>query len=116
MPIIRTDRLKIDVIVPQAALTVGSYCNQQKCAHYFAINYPDLTYVHASLPMLRGCITSGEEWSFFIFKGPKDALKAEFHYSYQFNLREGLNLSRFLGLLCDWVRAESGSYTPFGIE
>jgi hypothetical protein len=64
---------------------------------------------------VRGCITSGEKWLFFVFKGPNalgDALKpgGEFHYSDLFELGEDLeDLSLVLGLLGDWVRAEYGS-------
>jgi hypothetical protein len=72
---------------------------------------------------VRGCITTGEKWWFFIYKGPKTLgdgpIKAEGEYYLSKTLELGddlRNLPLILRLLGDWVRAEFGSYMRFGIE
>jgi hypothetical protein len=48
--IIEAKKDKLFLAIPQATIAVASYCKQHK------------------LPVLRGCITSGEQWAFFIYK------------------------------------------------
>ncbi|KAF8634629.1 hypothetical protein AX15_000806 [Amanita polypyramis BW_CC] len=45
-----TLKYNLPAAVPQAAMTVALYCKQHRP------------------PVLRGCITSGEEWAFFVYK------------------------------------------------
>jgi hypothetical protein len=68
---------------------------------------------------MRGCITSGEQWTFFVYKCPKASgrrvapikREGEFYFSKQFNLGENLeNLSLVLGLLKDLVCADFDSF------
>jgi hypothetical protein len=67
---------------------------------------------------MRGCITSGEQWTFFVYKSPTASGRhrrvarikrgGEFHFSRQFNLGE--NLSLVLGLLSNLVCADFDSF------
>ncbi|KAH9978812.1 hypothetical protein BGW80DRAFT_697210 [Lactifluus volemus] len=77
--VIRAEQDNMEQAIPQAALTVASHCKE-------------LEYVS----VMRGCITSGEQWTFFVYKSPK------FHFSRRLNLGENLeNLALVLGLLRD---------------
>lgn len=49
--IIKAKKENLPAAVPQTAMVTASYCKQHK------------------LPVLRGCITSGEQWAFFVYKG-----------------------------------------------
>ena len=63
------------------------------------------------LPVLRGCITSGEQWAFFVYKGGDTS--RQISIADQISLGANLeNLSLVLGLLKDLVRLDSSSYTP----
>jgi hypothetical protein len=59
-----------------------------------------------SLPVLRGCITSGEQWVFFIYEvkevGGLISCSSEYSIGRQFQ-----NLPLILGILRDWVCAFS---------
>ncbi|KAH9978998.1 hypothetical protein BGW80DRAFT_1442860 [Lactifluus volemus] len=87
--VIRAEQDNTEQAIPRAALTVASYCKEQQ------------------LSVMRGCITSGEQWTFFVYKSPTASGRhrrvarikrgGEFHFSRQFNLGE--NLSLVLGLL-----------------
>jgi hypothetical protein len=90
--------------IPQAALTVASHCKELEYVH-FDINQLTYTYIHVRLSVMRGCITSGEQWTFFVYKSPK------FHFSRRLNLGENLeNLALVLGLLRDLVCADFDSF------
>ncbi|KAH9978941.1 hypothetical protein BGW80DRAFT_1455646 [Lactifluus volemus] len=73
----------------RAPLTVASYCKQQK------------------LSVLRGCLTSGRVWLFFVYKALGDApfkAEGEFYLSDPFELSPDIgNLPLILGLLADWA-------------
>lgn len=77
--------------VPPVAMAVASYCKQQK------------------LPVLRGCITSGEEWEFFIYKcddGHDGApmIGGKISFACKIKLGSSLeNLPLVLGLLRDMI-------------
>jgi hypothetical protein len=117
--VIKAEQDIMEQAIPRAALTIASYCNQQKSVHCFSTNKLTYTYTHVRLSAMRGCITSGEQWIFFIYKCPK-ALgrevvpvkrEGEFYFSRQFNLGENLeNLSLILGLLRDLVCADFDSF------
>ncbi|KAF8347289.1 hypothetical protein F5887DRAFT_1281371 [Amanita rubescens] len=82
--IIEAKKDNLPAAVPQAAMAVASYCKQHE------------------LPVLRGCITSGEQWSFFVYKGG-DASR-QISIADQISLGANLeNLSLVLGLLKDLV-------------
>ncbi|KAH9978940.1 hypothetical protein BGW80DRAFT_706463 [Lactifluus volemus] len=90
--VIRAEQDNMEQAIPRAALMVASYCKRQE------------------LSVIRGCITSGEQWTFFVFKSPKASVRrvvctkreGVFRFSRQFNLGENLeNLSLILGLLRD---------------
>ena len=66
------------------------------------IGYVDCV-LYPSIPVLRGCTTSGEQWIFFVYSandsgGGRVACSDEFSLGQQL---EGLPL--ILGLLTDWV-------------
>ncbi|KAH9978809.1 hypothetical protein BGW80DRAFT_697234 [Lactifluus volemus] len=92
--VIRAEQDNMEQAIPQAALTVASHCKEQE------------------LSVMRGCITSGEQWTFFVYKSPKASgrrgrvarirREGEFHFSRRLNLGENLeNLALVLGLLRD---------------
>jgi hypothetical protein len=67
---------------------------------------------------MRGCISSGEQWTFFVYKSPEASgsqvvrnKRGVFHFSTQINLGENLeNLSLVLGLLRNLVCADFDSF------
>lgn len=70
---------------PQAVVAAASYCKEHK------------------LSVMRGCITSGEQWAFFIYKtGASD--QGEVALAREIALGSKLEeLPLLLGLLRDWV-------------
>jgi len=108
--IIEAKKDNLPAALPQAAMAVASYCKQHEFDHFpLVFNLPDLDLFR--LPVLRGCITSGEQWAFFVYKGG-DASR-QISIADQISLDANLeNLSLVLGLLKDLVRLDSSSYTP----
>ncbi|KAH9978975.1 hypothetical protein BGW80DRAFT_1442847 [Lactifluus volemus] len=123
--VIKAEQDIMEQAIPRAALTIASYCNQQRSVHCFSTNKLTYTYTHVRLSAMRGCITSGEQWIFFIYKCPK-ALgrevvpikrEGEFYFSRQFNLGENLeNLSLILGLLRDLTDNANQKYFSYESE
>jgi len=82
--IIEAKRDKLTLAVPQATVAVASYCKQH------------------NLCILRGCITSGEQWSFFIYKSSE--ARGEVFIAPEISLGNSLeNLPLVLGLFHDLV-------------
>ncbi|KAF7760588.1 hypothetical protein Agabi119p4_11264 [Agaricus bisporus var. burnettii] len=83
--IFEAKRENVRVAIPRAVKATASYCKQH------------------SLQVLRGCVTSGEQWVFFVYRVAIDgggvvSCSEEFNIGPRF---EGLPL--ILGLLHDWV-------------
>jgi len=82
--IFEAKRDNVRAAIPQAVMAAASHCKQH------------------SIPMLRGCITSGEQWIFFMYSAGENggyvSCSEEFNIGPQF---DGLPL--ILGLLHDWV-------------
>ncbi|KIM71928.1 hypothetical protein PILCRDRAFT_747605 [Piloderma croceum F 1598] len=84
--IFEAKRDRVDAAIPQVALAAASHCKQH------------------SLPVLRGCITSGEQWVFFIYEakevGGLVSCSSEYSIGQHFQ-----DLPLILGILRDWVCA-----------
>jgi hypothetical protein len=120
--VIRAEQHNMEQAIPRAALMVASYCKRQESVHCFDVYQLTDTHIYVRLSVIRGCITSGEQWTFFVFKSPKASVRrvvrtkreGVFRFSRQINLGENLeNLSLILGLLRDLVCAD---FDPFEIE
>jgi hypothetical protein len=90
---------------PQAAVAAASFCEIKQSvvpSFYGLWSYLIL----CSLSTIRGCVTSGERWLFFVYEknldgGPRGVVRT----SLIFELERELNgLALILGLLRDWVR------------
>ncbi|KAF8635363.1 hypothetical protein AX17_003932, partial [Amanita inopinata Kibby_2008] len=83
--IIEEEQEKLRDALPQAAVASASYCKQHQ------------------LPLVRGFITSGEEWLFFVYKASDDELgRVVFVHDRVVSLGAGLeSLPLVLGLLRD---------------
>jgi len=92
--IFETKRDRVDAAIPQVALAAASHCKQH------------------SLPVLRGCITSGEQWVFFIYEakefGGLVSCSSEYSIGQQFQ-----DLPLILGILRDWVDNTTNSQSVF---
>jgi len=79
-------RDNVRAAIPQAVMAAASHCKQH------------------SIRVLRGCITSGEQWIFFVYRMTDDGGGGFVSSSPQYSVGtqfEGLPL--ILGLLHDWV-------------
>ena len=86
----------------QVIKAAESYCKQHRCveACLFSTIFILLLF---SMLVLRGCVTNGEQWIFFIYCMQDDG-SGLVSFSYEYNIGkqyEGLPL--ILGLLHDWV-------------
>jgi len=107
-------RDNVRAAIPQAVMAVASHCAQHGYALtlIIALSYR-LSYSSSpfsSIPVLRGCTTSGEQWIFFVYAtnengGGHVACSDEFSLGEQL---EGLPL--ILGLLTDWVRQSLSNF------
>ncbi|KAG1840439.1 hypothetical protein F4604DRAFT_1690776 [Suillus subluteus] len=76
----------VNVAYPQAVVVAASYCKEHK------------------LSVMRGCITSGEQWVFFVYNKAGASDQGEVVLAKQIVLGPNLKeLPLLLGLLCDWV-------------
>ncbi|THH16065.1 hypothetical protein EW146_g4526 [Bondarzewia mesenterica] len=83
--IFEAKRDNVRAALPQAVLTTASYCKQQ------------------GVPVMRGCITSGEQWVFFVYERMSDG-RGLVRSSPEFALDSELEgLALIVGLLQDWV-------------
>ncbi|KAF8347383.1 hypothetical protein F5887DRAFT_1281087 [Amanita rubescens] len=93
--VIRAKKDKVMEAFSQSVITAASYCKRKK------------------LSVIRGCMTSGEEWSFFVYKGPTASGGKEALFSFSEAISLGSKLERLpliLGLLKDMVA------NPFNFE
>jgi hypothetical protein len=95
----------VQAAIPQAVMAIvhkHGYAFRLKIVSLHHLSY--LSAPPLSIPLLRGCTTSGEQWMFFVYAanengGGRVACSDEFSLGEQL---EGLPL--ILGLLTDWVR------------
>jgi len=93
--IFEAKRNNVRAALPQAVIAAASHCKQH------------------NLPVMRGCITSGEQWVFFVYEKRNDdrghvSSSNEFVIGPQF---EGLAL--ILGLLHDWANNTTSAQQVF---
>jgi len=88
--IVEAKKENLNQALPQAIIAAASYCNEH------------------GLRGLRGCVTSGKTWKFFVYRvtaaSDSEDHEAEFCYSKDINLdKECAELPLLLGLLKDMV-------------
>jgi hypothetical protein len=103
--IFEAERDNVRAVLPQAAIAAASYCQLQGSALHRCM-FHEVVYLCDSLFAIRGVVTSGEQWVFFVYERHTDGtgLVRSSEYSLGRNL-EGLAL--VLDLLQDSVRLNS---------
>jgi hypothetical protein len=100
--IFEAKRDNVRAAMGQAVIAAASHCKRHGCASlsYTMLQLSDFGF---SLSVMRGCITSGEQWLFFIYETTENAglvSASTDEYSIGLNFE---NLTLILGLLQDCV-------------
>ena len=100
--IFEAKRDNVRATIPRAVIAAASYCKQHRCGGTSPFNGVLIPFL-LSIQVLRGCITSREQWIVFVYNMAKGgggfvSCSDEYNIGAQF---EGLPL--ILGLLHDWV-------------
>ncbi|KIL64141.1 hypothetical protein M378DRAFT_637639 [Amanita muscaria Koide BX008] len=93
--IFEAKRENVRAALPRAVTAAAAYCR------------------HRSIPVVRGCVTGGEEWIFFLYETTGDG-RGAVRSSPEFNLRPQLEgLALVVGILEDWINNATQSTLQF---
>ncbi|TFK34026.1 hypothetical protein BDQ12DRAFT_738417 [Crucibulum laeve] len=93
---------------------IANECDIHNTLHHAFLKTADLCRVY-DIPILRGCVSNGEEWVFFVYIRNDDGTEGgNVFVTEHLQLQQDLGgLPRVLGLLYDWVDHAREKDSPF---